>query len=133
MDFWEKLQKRSEINRKIGELKDQIYKVQRIKNEIERVKRLIDSENESWETEYDIYKSSSLAEDIMMVNHFEGLAAEQLAGCFPDEVNKINVNAGKTAEVSAGIDHVLSAIDKYIELLNAKIAALRDELAGLDW
>ncbi len=133
MDFWEKLQKRSEINRKIGELRDQIYKVQRIKSEIERVKRLIDCESESWETEYDMYKGSSLAEEIMMVNHFEGLAAEQLAAGFPDEVTQINVNAGKTADISAGIESVLSAIDTYIELLNAKIEALRNELAALDW
>lgn len=127
----EKLQKRSEINRKIGDLMDKIYKVQRIRNEIERVKGQIDRESESWETEYGIYQNSSLAEDIMMVNHFEGLAAEQLAVGFPDEVGKININAGKTAEVSAGIEHVLSAIDTYIELLNAKIAALRSELAAL--
>ena len=46
-------------------------------------------------------------------------------------MGKININAGKTAEVSAGIEHVLSAIDTYIELLNAKIAALRSELAAL--
>ncbi len=127
----EKLQKRSEINRKIGDLMDKIYKVQRIRNEIERVKGQIDRESELWETEYGIYQNSSLAEDIMMVNHFEGLAAEQLAVGFPDEVGKININAGKTAEVSAGIEHVLSAIDTYIELLNAKIAALRSELAAL--
>lgn len=127
----EKLQKRSEINRKIGDLMDKIYKVQRIRNEIERVKGQIDRESKSWETEYGIYQNSSLAEDIMMVNHFEGLAAEQLAAGFPDEVGKININAGKTAEVSAGIGHVLSAIDTYIELLNAKIAALRSELAAL--
>lgn len=131
MDFLEKLQKRSEINRKIGDLMDKIYKVQRIRNEIERVKGQIDRESELWETEYGIYQNSSLAEDIMMVNHFEGLAAEQLAVGFPDEVGKININAGKTAEVSAGIEHVLSAIDTYIELLNAKIAALRSELAAL--
>lgn len=127
----EKLQKRSEINRKIGDLMDKIYKVQRIRNEIERVKGQIDRESELWETEYGIYQNSSLAEDIVMVNHFEGLAAEQLAAGFPDEVGKININAGKTAEVSAGIEHVLSAIDTYIELLNAKIAALRSELAAL--
>ena len=68
-----------------------------------------------------------------MVNHFEGLAAEQLAAGFPDEVTQINVNAGKTADISAGIESVLSAIDTYIELLNAKIEALRNELAALDW
>ena len=68
----EKLQKRSEINRKIGDLMDKIYKVQRIRNEIERVKGQIDRESELWETEYGIYQNSSLAEDIMMVNHFEG-------------------------------------------------------------
>lgn len=132
MDLWEKLQKRHEINRKIGELMDKIYKLQRLRSEIERVKQQIDRERETWDMEYNVYISSSLAEEIMVTNHFEGLAAEQLASNFPDKVNSINNHAGKTAEVSVEIGYVLIAIDTQIALLNIKIAGLKNELAALD-
>ncbi|MBD5474806.1 MAG: hypothetical protein HDR17_02305 [Lachnospiraceae bacterium] len=131
MDFWDKSQKRNELNRKYGELMDKICILQRLQSEIEIVKQQIDRERETWDMEYNVYKSSSLAEEIMMTNHFEGLAAEQLVSNFPDKVSDINNHAGKIAEVSVEIGFVLSAIDTQITLLNIKIAGLRSELAAL--
>lgn len=130
-DYFEKLQRRREIQNKIDEVRGKIGIMEHIKFSFEQAKSRISSELENWDMKYEQYMSSDLGPDIYVKDSFEGMAAEQLVLDFPPAVAEINEIAGKMSEVSSGIMEQVSKIDTYIEKLNAEIEELFCQLASI--
>ncbi|MDO4304360.1 MAG: hypothetical protein Q4D94_10630, partial [Bacillota bacterium] len=71
-DFWEKLQARRELRRKISEISNEITMLENIRAAIERIRLQIEGAIEDWESEYTQYVSLDLTEEIQVLNSFEG-------------------------------------------------------------
>lgn len=108
-----------------------IDRLQDIKHSYNECKRQINTALEEWDMQYRIYCDMDLAPDIMMVNSFEGTAAEQLAIEVPQVIEGILSASGQMAAVLSGIEDQILKIDEYIDELKAQKAELLEQLAAL--
>lgn len=130
-DFWEKLQARRELKRKIDEIDNEITMLRRVKEEIERIQLQMEDGIDDWDTEYTRYKQLELAEDIQVTESFEGKAAEELALNFPPCVKEINEADGQAAGVVSAIGDQLTEIDEAIETRKITLEDLYAQLEAL--
>lgn len=118
------------ITRQINELHGSIAKTRKVRNDLSNSNAAIGNELRQWTDRYNVFRSSPMSE-VVVTDKYEGESAEKIKMRLPDMLQIMEKTKLSAEGVQREIGVQISRLDTYIAAQEAKIAALRRELAAL--
>lgn len=84
-----------------------------------------------WETQKGIYNGNEILSEVVIVNLFEGVCADAIKEELTASVAEMDQTHGKVSGLNGNVGAQISRLKEYEAVINAKLAALRRELASI--
>ncbi|MEY8523341.1 hypothetical protein AALA90_09970 [Lachnospiraceae bacterium 38-10] len=84
-----------------------------------------------WSTQKSIYSGNPLLSEVVIVNLFEGVCADEIKEEFTNCIAEMDQTYSGVSGLNGNVGTQISRLQDYLAVINAKISALYSELASI--
>lgn len=126
-----KERKRRELRAKINGLKDELSGVEGIKLRLEKEMYYLGRKMDEWEVHKNRCKGNLLLSEVVILNRFEGVCADEVKKDFTARVMEMNNTWLMTGRLREDGSAQIQKLNQYISTLNDRIESLTRELNSI--
>lgn len=123
--------KRRELRAKINGLKDELSGAEGIKLRLEKEMHYLGRKMDEWEVHKNRCKGNLLLSEVVLINRFEGVCADEVKKGFTARVMEMNNTYLMTGRLREDGNAQIQKLNQYISTLNERISSLTRELNSI--
>lgn len=127
----ERARKRAEIQAKINEWNNKLNNVNSQISSLNTQQSNLNTYLADWDTQKNTYNGSDILSDVVIVNVFEGVCADDIKADFSDCITQMDTTYSDVSGLNGNVSLQISRLNEYVTFINGKIAALKSELNSI--
>ena len=84
-----------------------------------------------WDTQKSIYSGSEILSEVVIVNVFEGVCADQIKADFSASITEMDQTYNEVSGLNGNVGAQISRLNQYVSVINTKLTSLRNELSSI--
>lgn len=84
-----------------------------------------------WDTQKSIYSGSEILSEVVIVNIFEGVCADEIKDDFLTGITEMDGTHSKVSGLNENVGTQISRLNQYVSVINTKLTSLRNELSSI--
>lgn len=127
----ERARKRAAIQSKIDEWKNKLTKVQSQQTSLTTQQTNLNTYLGEWDTQKTTYNGNDILKDVVIINVFEGVCADNIKTDFTYCITQMDKTYGVVSGLNAHLGEQIGRLNQYKSSINAQLSSLEAELRSI--